>query len=91
MSKKLATIALTAALATATAIPSAYADRRGHDFRGDHGRHQAWNGGRDHHRGRGHWHNGKWIALGILGAAAAGAAYADDDCYRTRSGRVVCD
>lgn len=89
MSKKIATIALAAALSMATVIPAAQADPgRGHNFKGSN--HHAYNGG--HHRGRGHWHNGKWIALGILGAAAAAAiANSDDgDCY-TRRGRRYCE
>ncbi len=88
MSKKVATLALAAALSAATMVPAAQADRaRGHHYRGTH---HAYNGG--HHRGRGHWHNGKWIALGILGAAV-GAAIADSeyrDCYY-RDGRRYCN
>ena len=76
MSKTIAKIALIAALAASSAAPVAHADP---------GRH---NGGRGH----GHWHNGKWIALGILGAAAA-AAIADSEyrnCYY-RYGHRYCD
>jgi hypothetical protein len=87
MSKKLATLALAAALAAATTVPAAEAGKRGHHYRGHH---HAYHHG--HHRGRGHWHNGKWIALGILGAAV-GAAIADSeyrDCYY-RHGRRYCE
>jgi hypothetical protein len=84
MSKKLATLALAAALSAATVVPAAQADPgyRGHRHASHHG----------HHHGRGHWHNGKWIALGILGAAV-GAAVADSeyrDCYY-RHGRRYCN
>lgn len=87
MSKKLATLALAAAFSAATVVPAAYADRdRGHHYRGHHHGHHA------RHHGRGHWKNGKWIALGILGAAV-GAAIADSeyrDCYY-RHGRRYCN
>ncbi len=64
---------------------------------GDGGRRQ-WRGGHrqrhhgHHHRhGRGYWKDGKWIALGIIGAAV-GAAIADSqrDCWY-RNGRRYCD
>lgn len=93
MSKRIATLALAAVLAAATVIPAAQADPGRHrdgNMNNDGARH-SYNGG-DHHRGRGHWHNGQWIALGILGAAAA-AAVADSeygDCY-TRHGRRYCE
>jgi hypothetical protein len=83
MSKTIAKLSLIAALAASSAAPVAYADP-GHYYGG--GRH-AYN-----HGGRGHWHNGKWIALGILGAAAA-AAIADSEyrhCYY-RYGHRYCD
>lgn len=87
MSKKLATLALAAAFSAATVVPAAYADRdRSHHYRGHHHGHHA------RHHGRGHWKNGKWIALGILGAAV-GAAIADSeyrDCYY-RHGRRYCN
>lgn len=86
MSKKIATAVMAAALAVASGIP-AYAGPRGHDH-GDHAR-MYRDGGHRHH-GRGHWHNGKWIALGILGAAAAAAAADREDCYYRRGDRV-CD
>jgi hypothetical protein len=87
MSNKFATAALAAVLSVSAAVPAAYADR-GHGRH--HNGHHAYNDRGDHHRGRGHWRNGKWIALGILGAAAAAAA-ADDyrDCY-WRHGRRYC-
>ncbi len=85
MSKTIAKIALIAALAASSAAPVAYADPGRHNG----GRHAAYN----HGGGRGgHWHNGKWIALGILGAAAA-AAIADSEyrhCYY-RYGHRYCD
>ncbi len=83
MTKIFATSALAVVLAAASAVPSAYADRgHGHGYRGHH----AYNGG---HHGRGYWRNGRWIALGVLGAAAVGALD-DRDCWRNRYGRVVC-
>ncbi len=85
MSKSLATLVLAAALSTATVVPAAQAGHRGHHYRG-----YAYHHG--HHHGRGYWHNGKWIALGILGAAV-GAAIADSeyrDCYY-RHGRRYCE
>ncbi len=86
MSMKLATLAMAAVLSTATVIPAAQAGGRGQHH---HGNRQAYHHG---HHGRGHWHNGKWIALGILGAAV-GAAVADSeyrDCYY-RHGRRYCN
>ncbi len=87
MSKKIAMLALAAAMSTATVMPQpAEAGRDGRHYRGDHHRHH----GRHHrHHGRGYWKDGKWIALGILGAAV-GAAIADRDCYY-RHGRRYCD
>lgn len=61
-------VSAAAVLAATTIIPMAEAGPgRGRNFN-NHGNHHAYNGG---HRGRGHYRNGKWIALGILGAAAA--------------------
>ncbi len=83
MSKKIATMALATILTFATSIPAAQADKR---HRGDHykgGNHYSQNYNRGH-RGRGHYVNGKWIALGILGAVAADALNNDRDCYRRR-------
>lgn len=90
MSKKIVTMALAAVLTVATSIPAAQAhrDRGGHHYNNGH---HAYQGGHRSHRGNGHWRNGKWIALGILGAAAVGAL--DDgggDCYR-RHGRRYCN
>lgn len=90
MSMKIATMALAAVLTLATSVPAAQADRGrgGHHY--NNGNH-AYQGGHRSHRGNGHWRNGKWIALGILGAAAVGAL--DDgerDCYR-RNGRRYCN
>jgi hypothetical protein len=85
MSKKIATAALAAVLAFSATAPAAFAGPR-------HGgeRHYYRDAGR-HHGERGHWHNGKWVALGILGAAAAAAAAnADRDCYY-RHGERYCD
>jgi hypothetical protein len=84
MSKIITTTMLAAALATSAVVPAAQADRgRYHSY---HGHHSSWHGG--HHRGHGYWRNGRWIALGILGAAAVGAAV-DRDCY-WRHGRRYC-
>ncbi len=83
MSKRIATLALAAALSAGTVIPAAQAYDRGHHGRGHHYAYR--------HGHRGYWHNGKWIALGILGAAV-GAAIADSeyrDCYY-RHGRRYC-
>jgi hypothetical protein len=89
MSKKIATMALAAVLSVATAIPAAQADRgRRGDHHGYNGSHHAYNYG-NRHRGRGHYVDGKWIALGVLGAFAAQALDNDQDCYRRR-GRVYC-
>jgi opacity protein-like surface antigen len=89
MSKKFATMALAAALAATSAIPVAHADPRGHGRGWNNHAGHGYNGG---HRGRGHYRNGKWIALRILGAAAAAAVVNSDrgDCY-TRRGRRYCD
>lgn len=89
------------AAAVVSALPLATfattADARGGHFRGGHGfhggHHFAGGGyGYRHRGGRGYWHNGRWIALGVgaavLGAAAAGA-YAD--CYYDRYGYRYCD
>jgi hypothetical protein len=87
MSKKLATLALAAAMTAGTMVPVADAGKRGHHYRGDH-----HHGHHARHHGRGYYKNGKWIALGILGAAV-GAAIADSeyrDCYYRR-GRRYCD
>jgi hypothetical protein len=84
MSKTLATLALVAAVSAVPVVPAAQADP------GHHYRNHAYNG--RHHHGRGYWHNGKWIALGVLGAAV-GAAIADSeyrDCYY-RHGRRYCN
>lgn len=88
MKNFLATTAL-AALIGAVAIGPADAGKRGHGgdgFRGHHGHHH----GGHRHGGRGYYRDGKWIALGILGAAAVGALADDEDCFRNRRGRVVC-
>ena len=85
--------ALVSALPLATFATTADA-RPGH-YRG--GYHTGFHGqyghgyGRGYHRGRGYWHNGQWIALGV-GAAILGAAAADGygDCY-WRYGHRYCD
>jgi hypothetical protein len=89
MSRNIATVALAAMLTLATSIPAAQADRgRGHHYNNAH---HSYQGSYRSHRGNGHWRNGRWIGLGILGAAAIGAL--DDggrDCYR-RYGRRYCN
>lgn len=84
MSKKLATLALAAAFSAATAVPAVEAGGRDRHYRGHH--HHG-----HHHRGRGYWKDGKWIALGIIGAAigAAIAESEDRECYYRR-GRRYC-
>jgi hypothetical protein len=93
MSKKIATIAMAAVMSLATVIPAAQADPgRNHNGNRHGSPNYAHNDGGNRHRGGGHWHNGQWIALGILGAVAA-AAVADaeyGDCY-TRHGRRYCE
>jgi hypothetical protein len=88
MSKKIPIAAMAAVLAFSSAIaPAALADPRHHGGE----RHYYRDAGRHDHHGRGHYRNGKWIALGILGAAAAAAAAdADRDCYY-RHGERYCD
>lgn len=88
MSRTVASIALAAATAAAAILPGAVPAQAdpGRHYRG--GDHHAY-----HHRHgkRGYYKNGKWIALGILGAAV-GAAIADReyrDCYY-RYGRRYC-
>ena len=85
MSKLIATTTLAAALAATALVPAAQADRFRHH--GYHGTHHSYYGRYHHHR-HGYWHNGRWIALGILGAAAVDAL--DRDCY-WRHGRRYCD
>jgi hypothetical protein len=88
MSKNIAKVALAAVMAVSTIVPSAMAGPRHHGAYSHH----AYNGYRGGHRGRGHWHNGKWIALGIVGAAV-GAAIADSQsrhCWY-EYGRRYCD
>lgn len=89
MSKKIATMALATVMALATSIPAAQADRGrgGHYYNNGH---HSYHGGHRGHRGNSHWRNGKWIALGILGAAAVGALNDGGDCYR-RNGRRYCN
>lgn len=89
MSKNIARLALAAVLSAATVIPTTTTAeaRDGRHYRNHH----AHNGHHRHHRGRGYYKNGKWIALGIIGAAAAAAiANSDRDCYY-RHGRRYCD
>jgi hypothetical protein len=81
----------TAAFAMIATVPAADAGPR--HYRGKHHSYSANRGnyGRHHHRGRGYWRNGRWIALGIGAAIAAGAAGAyDRDCY-WRDGYRYCD
>ncbi len=80
MRKIISTVAaLSAALSFAAMVPLAEA-RDVHRHGGhSHYAHNAYRGGGGYHRGRGHWHNGQWIALGV-GAAIVGAAAASSDC-----------
>lgn len=81
----------TAVLAMIATIPAADAGPR--HYRGKHYSYSGHPGhyGRYHHRGRGYWRNGRWIALGVGAAIAAGAAGAyDRDCY-WRHGYRYCD
>ncbi len=89
MRKTISTIAaLSAALSFAAFVPVAEA-RSAH-----------WNGGRGHYahngyhggynRGRGHWHNGQWIALGVGAAIVGAAAASGNGCY-WRNGYRYCD
>ncbi len=81
MRKTISTLtALAAALSFATFVPAANAGQ-GRHLHGNHNYHANYGG----HRGRGHYHNGKWIALGV-GAAIVGAAIANDRC----NGRRYC-
>lgn len=84
--------ALGTALAVIATIPAAEAGPR--HSRGQHYSHNGHHGHYGHYRrgGRGYWHNGRWIALGIGAAIAAGAAgaYYDRDCY-WRNGYRYCD
>jgi hypothetical protein len=94
MRKYIGTLAaLSAALSMSVIVPAAQA-RPGHHYRG-HGGHHYSHGGHHYghyrgHRGHGYWHNGRWIALGIGAAIAAGAAGAYGDCYY-RNGYRYCD
>jgi len=94
MSKKnIATLALAAALSAATVIPTTTPAeaRDGRHYRGHHAHNHGHHRHHRHHRGRGYWKDGKWIALGIIGAAAAAAiANSDRDCYY-RHGRRYCN
>lgn len=81
MRKTINTIAaLIAATSFAAFIPLAEA-RDAHRHGGHQGHnHYAHNGNHGgYHRGRGHWQNGQWIALGV-GAAIVGAAAASSEC-----------
>lgn len=88
MKQFLATTAVAALVAAGSIVP-AEAGKRHHGGDGYRGHHSHNHG---HHRGsRGYYKDGKWIALGILGAAAVQALDDDDECYRTRRGRLVCN
>ncbi len=86
MFMKASAVVLGTALAVASVIPAAQADR----YRGNHVN-GAKHYNNTHHNSHGHWRGGRWIALGILGAAA-GAAASDSyrDCY-WRHGRRYCN
>ena len=77
------------ALLAAMSFGPAEAGKRGGDH-GFRGHHSEYHGDRHHHGPRGYWRDGKWIALGIAGAAVLDSLN-DDDCYRTRRGHVVCE
>lgn len=83
-----------AALGTAVsmiAIAPAAEARSGHHYRGGHHYGHHYRGHHGRHHGRGYWHNGRWIALGVGAAIAAGAAAAaSDNCY-WRHGERYCD
>jgi hypothetical protein len=92
--KKYLGIAAAVMAAVPLATFSTTADAR--DFHhGGHGHYGHGHYGRGYgggwHRGRGYWHDGRWIALGV-GAAIVGAAAADayGDCY-WRYGHRYCD
>ena len=88
MSRKIATMAMAVVLAVTAVAPTAQAaPGRSNGFNGRGNNHQAYTGG---HRGRGHLHNGQWIALGVLGAVAAAAAANSADCHYP-GGRRYCD
>lgn len=87
--RKYLVIGSIAAIASTLALAPAEAGRRGDGQRHLDNHHGYNHSG--HNRRNGYWRDGKWIALGILGAVAASALNNDDDCYRTRRGRVVCD
>lgn len=87
--------AVGAGVAIVAISPAANAGPRHHGYHGhgmgySHGRHYRHYGHYRHRRG--YWHNGRWIALGIGAAIAAGAAgaYYDRDCY-WRNGYRYCD
>ncbi|MFA7305077.1 MAG: hypothetical protein WC026_00210 [Hyphomicrobium sp.] len=93
MRKYLCSIAAVGAAAFAMVATVPAADAGPRQYRG---KHYSYNGnhgnyGRHHRRGRGYWRNGRWIALGIGAAIAAGAAGAyERDCY-WRNGYRYCD
>jgi hypothetical protein len=89
MTTKIMAAIVAGVVGVASLAPVAQADRRGDrdHSRSYHSERHYRHAGR-HHR-HGYWRDGKWIALGIIGGAALNAL--DDDCYRTRRGRVVCD
>jgi hypothetical protein len=92
MRKFISAIAALGAAASMVAITPAAEARPGYHYRGGHhyGHHYRGHYGRYHH-GRGYWHNGRWIALGVGAAIAAGAAAAAyDHCY-WRHGERYCD
>ncbi|MFT3730380.1 MAG: hypothetical protein QM780_02995 [Hyphomicrobium sp.] len=87
-------IGLAAAVAAALPLATFATTADARHFRGGHawhGHHYSHGYGHGWHRGRGYWHNGRWIALGV-GAAIVGAAAANSyrDCY-WRNGYRYCD
>jgi hypothetical protein len=93
MKKYLCSVAAVGAAAFAMVATVPAADAGPRHYRGKHYSYNGHHGnyGRNHHRGRGYWRNGRWIALGIGAAIAAGAAGAyERDCY-WRNGYRYCD
>jgi hypothetical protein len=84
-----AVAAVATAISFAAIVPSAEAGPR-HFRHGNNFHHSGRHFSHYDHRGRGHWHNGRWIALGVGAAIAGAAAAASDNCY-WRHGYRYCD